>query len=37
MSTLESDRNTGSVAELTALFQKEQDYYLDQCQYFFAE
>ena len=37
LEALKAYHNTGSGAELTALFRKEQDYYLDQCQYFFAE
>ena len=34
---LKAYHDTESVAALTALFEKEQDYYRDQCQYFFEE
>ena len=34
---LKAYRQDQSVTELTALFKKEQEYYLNQCEYFFAE
>ena len=37
LDALKAYHNTGSVAELAALFKKEQDYYWNECQYFFAE
>ena len=37
LDALKAYHNTGSVAELTSLFEKEQTYYLDQCQYFLSE
>lgn len=37
LDALKSYRQNESVTELVALFQKEQNYYLEKCQYFFAE
>lgn len=37
LDALKAYRQDHSVDELTALFRKEQEYYLDQCAYFFAE
>lgn len=37
LEALKEYRQTDSVSKLVALFQKEQDYYYNQCQYFFAE
>ena len=37
LDALKAFRETGSTKELTALFQKEQAYYHEQCKYFFME
>ena len=37
LDALKAYRQDQSVTELTALFKKEQEYYLNQCEYFFAE
>ena len=37
LEALKAYRQNGTVTELTTLFQKEQEFYFNQCEYFFAE
>lgn len=37
LEALKTYRQNGTVTELTTLFQKEQEFYFNQCEYFFAE
>ena len=37
LEALKAYRQDGTVTELTTLFQKEQEFYFNQCEYFFAE
>ena len=37
LEALKAYRQDGTVTALTTLFQKEQEFYFNQCEYFFAE
>ena len=37
LEALKAYRQNGTVTALTTLFQKEQEFYFNQCEYFFAE